>query len=382
MNDDSLSDLLHYFDPVEVLQPAISPIGLAKNLGDKTQINTGGRGISLKDASIIIIGAPGDPIADRIRRHLYALGPIDELEGIVDLGNFRQGKTARDTHKGWEDVITELGRKQKIILILGGSTEQIGNQINAFTRLEHPINLMLISPDFHLAAKPKEADATYLNRVLLQDDNFLFDFTHLAYQSYYTDPATLELLDKLYFSYMRLGEIRQDIRETEPYFRNTDMLAFSMSAIRASDSPGSRLHSANGLYAEEGCQLARYAGLSDKLMCFSLLDTDSDLGSNEITPNLGAQLIWHFLQGVSQRKSDYPFAPIKSYQKYIVNLPRAGHDINFYRSPKTDRWWLEVPYPNPKYPRSVYVACTVRDYQLASNGEIPDRWLKTYQRIC
>ncbi|MBT5425445.1 MAG: arginase, partial [Bacteroidetes bacterium] len=126
----------------------------------------------------------------------------------------------------------------------------------------------------------------------------------------------------------------------------------------------------------------RYAGLSDKLMCFSLLDTDSDLGSNEITPNLGAQLIWHFLQGVSQRKSDYPFAPIKSYQKYIVNLPRAGHDINFYRSPKTDRWWLEVPYPNPKYPRSVYVACTVRDYQLASNGEIPDRWLKTYQRIC
>ena len=101
-----------------------------------------------------------------------------------------------------------------------------------------------------------------------------------------------------------------------------------------------------------------------------------------VTVNLSAQIIWHFIQGVNQRKLDYPFSSIKSYSKYIVNIPQAEHEINFYKSPKTDRWWLEVAYPDAKYPRSLYIACTYNDYKMACNGEIPDRWLKNYQRIC
>ncbi|MCD6346205.1 MAG: hypothetical protein J7L96_02165 [Bacteroidales bacterium] len=382
-NRETLTDLLPYFDPVEVFKPAISPLGVSRNFGSKIQINRGYKHqLSPDDASVVMIGAPGDPMADKIRAHLYGMGPFEKLSGLVDLGNFRKGKTKRDTTKGWEDVLFELGKKQKIIIILGGSVEQIGNNILGFSRLEHPVNLMVISPDLHICSDQDDSNATYLNRILLDPENRLFDFSHLAYQNYFTDPASIELLEKLYFNHLRLGEIRQDIRETEPYFRNTDILAFSMAAIRAGDAPGNRLKSANGLYAEEACQLARYAGLSDKLMCFNIFDAAAGSMKNDITPNLAAQIIWHFTHAVTQRRSDYPFAAISSYQKYIVNISGSGHSINFYKSPKTNRWWLEVPYPDPKYPRSVFVACTIKDYQLASNGEIPNRWLMTYKRIC
>ena len=155
-----------------------------------------------------------------------------------------------------------------------------------------------------------------------------------------------------------------------------------MASIRHSDAPGTRLPSANGLYAEEACQLARFAGLSDKLTVLQLLDLADKEMADPVTANLSAQIIWHFIQGVSQRKKDYPFASISQYNKYIVSVPKVEHEINFYKSPSTERWWLEVPYPNPKYKRTIIVACTARDYQMACKGEIPDRWLKNYQRIC
>lgn len=382
MTKESLKDLYPYFEPVEIMQPAIRPVGMGTDLGQKLGIHRGKKQPKPEEAKILILGAPDQPMADDIRKHLYAMGTMEGLESVLDLGNFRSGKTPEATRKGWEDVLFELGKQEKTIVVLGGDPEGIGLILNGLSRLEHPINLGLVSPDIHLKAHPQEMEETYLNRILLNPDSQLFDYTHLAYQSYFTDPDSIELLEKLFFSHVRLGELRTDIREMEPHFRNSDLLAFSLAALRHSDAPGTRLQSANGLYAEEACQLARYAGLSDKLSLFHLFDFPESGGFHPVTANLAAQIIWHFIQGVIQRKLDYPFSPIQSYSKFIVNIPQAEHEISFYRSPKTDRWWLEVPYPDPKYPRSLYVACTQRDYQMACNGEIPDRWLKNYQRIC
>ncbi len=378
-----VKDLIPYFEPLDVVKPAFSPLALSHQFGQKIRQNQDSKTTKLNDSiNLVLMGAPNDPVANHIRRHLYAMGPVSGLEQVMDLGNFRPGKNIQDTISGWKDVLFELGKQQMGLVLIGGSTEVLDYQIEAFSKLEHPINLSVISPDLHVTADAGDPLSTYLNRVLLNPENRLFEYTHLGYQSYFTDPDAIELLEKLHFNHIRLGELRKDIREMEPYLRNSDMLAFSMAAIRASDSPGNRLFSPNGLYAEEACQLARYAGLSDKLMSFTLNDIPLKGQHVATTHNLAAQLIWFFVQGFTQRQADYPFAPLKGYQKFIVNVPGIGHDINFYKSPKSDRWWLEVPYPNPNYPRSVIVACTLRDYQLASQGEIPERWLRTYKRIC
>ena len=53
---------------------------------------------------------------------------------------------------------------------------------------------------------------------------------------------------------------------------SSSVTAFSMASVRSSDAPETRLASPNGLYAEEACQLARFAGLSDKLSVFQIFD--------------------------------------------------------------------------------------------------------------
>ncbi|MFA6352610.1 MAG: hypothetical protein WCW86_09825, partial [Bacteroidales bacterium] len=132
---------------------------------------------------------------------------------------------------------------------------------------------------------------------------------------------------------------------------------------------------------EEACQLARYAGLSDRLTLLALTDYEPARDTSGQTAGLAAQLIWFFLQGVSQRKAEYPFTDIKDYQKYTVNLAQSGHELVFFKSPLSNRWWMQVPYPDPKYQRSVIIACSLRDYQTACDGDIPDRWLNTYRRL-
>jgi hypothetical protein len=159
------------------------------------------------------------------------------------------------------------------------------------------------------------------------------------------------------------------------------LLIFSMNAIRQTEAPGVTFPSANGFTAEKSCQLARFAGLSDKLSLFAPAGFQPGRDRGKQAPAFAAQMICHFLQGVNQRKSDYPFSDTRLYEKYLINLPKTGINLTFYKSPASGRWWVEVPYPDTKYPRSLYVACSPGDYQVASDGEIPDRWWNHYRRL-
>ena len=60
------------------------------------------------------------------------------------------------------------------------------------------------------------------------------------------------------------------------------------------------------------------------------------------------------------------------------------YEINFYKSNKSDRWWMEVPYPpdkNLKFERHTLIPCSYKDYEIACKDEIPDRWWQTYQKL-
>ena len=95
-------------------------------------------------------------------------------------------------------------------------------------------------------------------------------------------------------------------------------------------------------------------------------------------------MIWYFLDGFSNRKNDYPVGEKTDYLKYRVVIKDNKHEIVFYKSNKSDRWWMDVPYPvhqKIKYNRHHLVPCSYRDYQIACNDEMPDRWWKTFQKL-
>jgi len=377
----SLQEILLYFDPVGPLVPhsderILNPVGESAGIYRKQ-----GHPPNIEGAGIVLAGIGNPLVADEIRTFLYGLSTPLATGGLVDLGNLRPGKTPADTRIGLTDVITELGKAHKILVLIGRDTHDVLTFGKAFTRLESPFNLSVIDSVIDIMPESQSSRSHYINELIAEPDGCLFDFVHLGYQSYLNDAGSYDRMGELYFESHRLGALRDDMRESEPVFRNSDLTVFSMNAIRQTEAPGVSFPSANGFTAEESCQLARFAGLSDKLSLFALTGFQPERDHGQQTSALAAQIIWHFLQGVSQRKSDYPFGDIKLYQKYLINLPKTGFNLTFYKSPASGRWWIEVPFPDTKYPRSLYIACSSRDYHIASEGEVPDRWWNHYRRL-
>ncbi|MFA7410135.1 MAG: arginase family protein [Bacteroidales bacterium] len=377
----SSTEILLYFEPPGRI-PIVTDDRITSALGSNIAIHrTKKSTLNLRKAKIVLIGTGNPLAANQIRSYLFGLSALMAKGLVADLGNFREGKTPADTRAGLADVITELGKAGKIVVLLGTGMHLMPVVGKAYNRLEVPFNLTVVDSRIDLMSPENSDKSLYLNEMVTDPEGRLFDFCHLGHQAYLNDPLATDRLSELLFDHFRLGILRDDLREAEPVMRNSDIAFFSLSSVRQPEAPGTTFPSANGFTGEEACQLARYAGLSDRLTLLALTDYEPARDTSGQTAGLAAQLIWFFLQGVSQRKAEYPFTDIKDYQKYTVNLAQSGHELVFFKSPLSNRWWMQVPYPDPKYQRSVIIACSLRDYQTACDGDIPDRWLNTYRRL-
>ena len=98
--------------------------------------------------------------------------------------------------------------------------------------------------------------ASYLNKIFLHEPNYLFNYSNLGYQTYFTSQESLRVMEKLYFDVHRLGELSGQVAVTEPIIRNASMISFDIGAIRSSDAVGNANATPNGFYGEEACQIA------------------------------------------------------------------------------------------------------------------------------
>ena len=97
--------------------------------------------------------------------------------------------------------------------------------------------------------------------------------------------------------------------------------------------------------------------------------------------HLIAQMIWCFIEGYNSRVKDYPFLTKEDYQKFTVMLENDD-PINFYKSNKTGRWWMEINLiQHNKYKRRALIPCTYQDYIETTNQMIPDRWFKAQSKM-
>jgi formiminoglutamase len=322
---------------------------------------------------------------DVIRKYFYQLHACEALPPTVDLGNIEAGAEFADTQFAVQQVCGHLIKNGIIPIILGGSQDITFLAYRAYEELEQTINLVTVDPKLDFGSKEDEAHAgNYLNEIVLYQPNYLFNYSNVGHQHYLVEKDLLELMKKMFFDTERLGRLFEDVSRAEPIIRNADIVSMDISAVRHSDAPGTVFSGPNGLYGEQFCQIARYAGMSDKLTSMGFYNYNPEFDRREITAHLIAQALWCFIEGVSQRKGDYPIGSSEDYYKYIVDLPSGDHQMVFYKSNRTDRWWLDVPYPagmKNKYHRHHLVPCTYEDYQKATNEELPDLWWRTYQKL-
>lgn len=322
---------------------------------------------------------------NHVRKYLYRLTHLKGNCKIIDLGNFKIGATTNDTYFALSSILEELIKNNVIPIVIGGSQDLTYANFLAYKNLEQTVNLVTIDSKFNLGEAQQEINAdNFLTKIILHQPNFLFNFSNIGYQSYFTDKEEIDLITKLYFDSYRVGYAQKHIEEVEPIVRNADILSFDISALRQSEAPANNNASPNGFYGEQACQITRYAGLSDKLTSIGFYEINPEYDFNGQTAHSVAQMIWYFIDGINNRKKDFPIGSRKSYFKYTVNINEGKNEIIFYKSDKSERWWMDVPYPSHekiKYERHLLVPCSYSDYETACKNEVPNRWWQTFQKL-
>jgi len=379
-------DLNNYFESVALNKPE-KHFGAEDDVfGTHLHVNTPSNPIDeISNYQIAILGVPEDrnglnngtaEAPDRIREKLYPLCRVNDKTRIIDLGNLKSTPSAGDTYYGLRDVMLELLNNQVTGIILGGSQDLTYGAYLAYEQSKSPVNLVTIDSRINTGADAVSAE-TYLQS--LWKSKKLFRYCNLGHQQYLVHNKHTAQLDKMGFESIRLGALRNNLTLAEPSLRDAHMVSFDIGSVRQSDAPATSFPSPNGLYAEESCQLSRYAGLGDHVSCFGIFEVNPGLDHHGQTTHLAAQMIWYFIEGFSQRRIENPSSGSSDFKVFIINHEDMEHELTFYKSQVTNRWWMDVP--DVKSGKSFPVACTQEEYQQASNHDIPDLWWRTFQRI-
>ncbi len=379
-----------YLDPTDAL-PKIG--GVTK--GASTLLNTSffkhGKSFpSIVEGDLVILGIPesrnssnkgASKSPDLIREYFYSLSSFPTKIKIVDVGNLKSTKSPKDSYSAIKDLCDFFLSKKATILILGG-TQEISYPVYQAIKLHRKsVSASFIDSRIDMDDSNGEFCSTgYIKHFIDEPLENLFNISIIGYQGYLCDPNSIETLNKKNHELLRLGFVRGNYRETEPTFRDSDLVSFDLGAIRNSDCQGNIFPSPNGLYAEEACQLSRYAGLSDSTCCFGLFELTAE--DYPQSAHLSAQLIWHFIEAFSQRKSEKPNAN-GEFKKFIVESPTPGIEMIFYKSLTSDNWWMEIPLSNVEQSlkKNIIISCSYNDYVAASKHELPERWLRVYNKV-
>ncbi len=383
-------DLKLFLDPVstEILDESRSSASFQKSIFVNNEIMHDIDGIDLA-----IIGVTefrggygkGDGFEkgpDKVRSKLYDLSKTSGKGRILDLGNLRNGPTAADSRQRLEEVLAFLLQRGIVPIVLGGSHDMDLAQFRGYQPLEKLITCLNVDPRFDLDEKGPD-NTSHIGAILKHDPNFLFNYIHLGYQTYFVEEAQLAVMEKLYFETLRLGEIHDSIEELEPTIRDADMVSFDVSAIKSEYCPGVTHPGVFGLTGEEACQICWYAGLNDKLSSigFYEFDPSKDREDNR-TAAVIATMIWYFIDGFYHRKGDKNFMS-NDYLVYEVALGGNPDSIRFYKSKLSEKWWMEIPDGDSDsiFLRNKMIPCSYTDYKQASEGEVPERWINAINKI-
>jgi arginase family enzyme len=309
------------------------------------------------------------------------LTPHAHWQTTIDLGDLRPGVTEADTAAAVQSVVAELTQQGIIPVVLGGGQDLTTALYLALQPFGKPVQLVTLDSRLDFGADPDQGTSrNFMNDIILHEPNYLFNYTNVGHQGYLTDPDTLELLDKMQFESIRLGEINRNPALMEPVLRDADLISIDTSVIQGSDHVAHADAGPNGIDARTMCQLARYAGMSDQMKAIGIFEHNPDLDNRNLGAQLIGQVVWHVLDGIYAQKSDYPKCGLDEYARYVVDLSDVEQAVVFYKSSKSNRWWMEVPYPGQKTGVHI-VGCAYGDYLEASAGKMPDRWWKTLQKL-
>ena len=305
-----------------------------------------------------------------IRNEFYQLYYWHQDVRLADIGDVKIGKANTDTYAALKMIIHELTDANKTVIVLGGSNDLALAQYYAFADDKKAVDAVGIDTliDINLES-PFRAD-NFLMELLTAEPNYMRHYNHIGFQSYYVHPRMLETMDKLRFDCFRVGTVKEHMEEMEPVIRNCSFLSFDISAIAHAFAPANHI-TPNGLNGEEACILMQYAGMSPNMRSVGIYNYRPERDTEQLTAKQISQMLWYFMDGFSRNKREAKLEERESFNEFHTVF--SDVDTIFLQSKKTGRWWMQLPDKQ-------FIACSHRDYLVASNNELPERWLRAQER--
>ena len=305
-----------------------------------------------------------------IRRHFYQLFYWHTDIQLADIGNIKAGSSFSDSYAALKTVVRELINDGKTVIILGGSHDLTLAQYQAYAENKRLIEASCVDALIDLNIDSPFRHENFLMEMLTGEPNYIRHYNHIAFQSYFVHPRMLETMDKLRFDCFRVGHVKDSIEEMEPVIRNSNFFSFDISAIANTYAPSNNV-SPNGLTGEEACLLTRYAGMSPQVNSIGIYGYDAQHDRDELTARQISHMLWYVLDGRSKGRREASLDEMDSFNEYHTAFAEVA--TTFLQSKKTGRWWMQLPDKK-------FIACSYKDYLLASSNEIPERWLRAQER--
>lgn len=364
----------------------------SEQLGNNIMVYTKGNFPNLSEADLVFFTVPESrgEFSDNellsfttIRNELYQLYEGPDRLRIADLGNLILGEKIEDTYQLLTDVLVECEQRNLFSLFMGGTQGLTIAQYNSCQQLGKIVNMLSVDSTFDLGVEDETFSSdSFLSKILNAQPNVLFNYTNVGYQSYLNSQSSIKLIDDLFFEAVRLAKVRDDIEEIEPFFRDADFVSLDLCSIKSSDSPANTSASPNGFSSDEICQIMRYAGVSSRLTSLGIYHFDSKRDFGLRSAKLAAQMLWCFFDGFFHKLKQ--FQPTDSDMiTYHVSFREGEYNCSFYKNKVTEKWWMQIPVLESSKinERNLYLPCSYNDYLLASQGEMPERWFKAFQKI-
>ncbi len=315
--------------------------------------------------------------SDKIRNYLCTLRKTTRHLNVIDLGNIK-GATINDKYFALKEVLRCLLKYQVVGLIIGGAQDYLLPIVQSVKDIEDELAISLIDSRLDFEVRNSDfSSKTILSYLQSEFAKSIFELNVLGVQKYFVSESQELKMNDLGWEYVRLGDIRnENIKYTEPYLRDADIVGFDVGAIQSSYMPYYNHLNVNGLTGYEVCQMSWYSGMSDNLKFFCLQEYNPVIDVEGKGAVLCSQIIWHLLEGLSLKQTENPGIESENYKIFVVHLHNFSEDIRFYNNRVNERWWIEVPWKDSVR----LLACSKKEYEQTQMGNLPDKWWRFFKK--
>lgn len=249
-------------------------------------------------AEIVILGFPSDEVVkqnggragaalapDKIREEFYKFTHFGISRKFFDLGNTTIYNDLNETYKVHQEIVSQILKDQKCLIILGGGSDLSYNSGQAMTQIFGKEWLAV-----NISSHFSKTYLQLLNEKVLNPEyfyeggyqNHLNSATHFKkLQDFGANLISLEQLRSQESVDVRLRDL---IREQFIHHTTTlnTMFSFDLQAVRASDAPGTTFPSPIGFRGGEFLQLVEFARnlVNTKIIEFTEVNPNFDIDNN------------------------------------------------------------------------------------------------------